>query len=355
MAAPGPLRFDTSLAAPLGEEERVAAELEGLGFDGAFTFEGAHDVFLPLAAVARLGADLDLMTNVAIALPRSPIHLAHAAWDLQALSGGRFRLGLGSQIRPQIERRYGATWSSPVEQLREIVQATKAIFEAWEGTARLDFRGRYTTHTLMTPMFNPGPNPFGPPPVLVGALGPRMTTMAAEVADGLLVMPFNSRRHLIERALPAISAGLRAGGRPPLGHPDDTFEVVAEVIVCCGRDDRELAAAEAGVRGLLSFYGSTPAYRPVLDVEGWGDLQPELNRLSKEGRWADMSGLIEPAMLRTLAVHGSPADCAGELLERVGDLASRVAFYTPYQASPAMVGELLDALRQAQPGGRRTT
>jgi probable F420-dependent oxidoreductase len=339
------LPVDTQLVAPLGEEDEAARRLKQLGFDGAFTFEGPHDVFFPLVTAARAGTDLDLMTNVAIALPRSPIHLAHAAWDLQALSGGRFRLGLGSQIKAQIERRYGAPWIKPVSQLRESIDAIRAVFTAWETGERLDYRGEFTSHTLMTPLFNPGPHPFGPPPILLGALGPRMTQLAAEVADGLLVMPFNSHRHLLERTLPAIDAGLAAAGRPARGAAANRFEIVGEIIVACGRRDDELAAAQAGARALLGFYGSTPSYRPVLDVEGWGDLQPELNALSKQGRWSEMASAIDDTMLATLAVTGSPTECAQAILDRYGDIATRLAFYQPYAADPATTGELLDALR----------
>jgi probable F420-dependent oxidoreductase len=343
---PRSLPVDTQLVSPLGEEADAAQRLADLGFDGAFTFEGPHDVFFPLVTAARAEVSLDLMTNVAIALPRSPIHLAHAAWDLQALSSGRFRLGLGSQVKPQIERRYGAKWVKPVSQMRECIEAVRAIFTAWETGERLDYRGEFATHTLMTPMFSPGPHPHGPPPILLGALGPKMTQLAAEAADGLLVMPFNSRRHLIERTLPAIDAGLASAGRPPRASAADSFEIVAEIIVACGRDESELAAAHAGARSLLSFYGSTPSYRPVLDVEGWGDLQPELNGLSKQGRWAEMATTIDETMLGTLAVQGSPTECAAEIRRRYGDIATRLAFYQPYAASPETTGELLDALRQ---------
>jgi probable F420-dependent oxidoreductase len=340
------LAVETQLVAPLGQEAEAARQRKDFGFDGVFTFEGPHDVFFPLVAAAGAGLDLDLMTNVAIALPRSPIHLAHAAWDLQAMSGGRFRLGLGSQIKPQIERRYGAAWTRPVAQMRECIEAVRAIFTAWETGERLDYRGEFTTHTLMTPMFNPGPNPFGPPPILLGALGPKMTQLSAEVADGLLVMPFNSQRHLQERTLPAVDAGLAAAGRPARGTPDDQFEIVAEIIVACGRDETELAAAHAGARSLLSFYGSTPSYRPVLDVEGWGDLQTELNGLSKQARWGEMASTIDDTMLATLAVQGSPKECATEILARYGEVATRLAFYQPYAADPATTAELLEALRQ---------
>jgi probable F420-dependent oxidoreductase len=259
------------------------------------------------------------------------------------VSGGRFRLGLGSQIRPQIEKRFGVPWSRPAARMREIVLAIKAIFAAWEGEAPLDFRGEFTTHTLMTPAFNPGPNPFGPPPVLVGALGPRMTEISAEVADGILVMPFNSARHLEERTIPAIRRGLDRGGRTI-----DDFEIVCEAIVATGHTEEEITAATRGVKGLLSFYGSTPSYRPVLEVEGWGELQTELNTLSKRGEWQAMAGLIDDTMLRTIAVYGTPEECGRQIVERFGDFSQRVCCYFPgYPITDQCIGELVDAIRSA--------
>ena len=336
------LKIDVLMGTSLDDLEGQCRDRMATGVDGLFTFEGQHDPFLPLAIAART-VDADLMTNVAIAFPRSPMQLANVAYDLQVLSRGRFRLGLGSQVKPAIEKRFGAQWSRPVPRMREWVQATKAIFAAWEGTAKLDFRGEFTTHTLMAPNFNPGPNPFGPPPVLVGALGPRMTEMAAEVADGVLVMPFNSARHLAERTRPAIERGLAQGVRAA-----DEVEVICEVIVCAGRTDEQLAAATRGVKGLLSFYGSTPSYKPVLDVEGWGDLQPELNRLSKQGEWATMSTLIDDDVLRTIAVQGTPEECGREIVERFGAISSRVCCYFPgYDLPPADLAALVDTVRAA--------
>src|SRR5947209_10720808 len=206
------LKIDVMLANSVLDAPSRAKALEAVGVDGAFSFENAHDLFFPLVAAAPV-CSLDLMTNVAIAFPRSPMHLANAAYDLQLLSQGRFRLGLGSQIRPHVEKRFGARWGKPVGQMREWVLATKAILQSWQDGTRLDFRGEYTTHTLMTPAFNPGPNPYGIPKILVGALGPRMNEMAAEVADGILVMPFNSERHMHERTLPAIDRGLATARR----------------------------------------------------------------------------------------------------------------------------------------------
>lgn len=333
------MRIDIQLDARPDAVAGRARELAGTGVDGLFTFEGPHDVFLPLATAASV-TDVDLMTNVAIALPRSPMHLAHTAYDLQLLSGGRFRLGLGSQIRPHIEHRYGATWERPAARMREIVLAVKAILTSWQDGTRLDFRGEFTRHTLMPPMFVPGPNPHGVPPVLLGALGPLMTRTAAEVADGLLVMPFNSERHLRERTLPAVADGLDRAGRDPA-----TFSVLPQAIVAMGRTPAELEAATTGVRGLLAFYGSTPAYRPVLEVEGWDHLQPELNRLSKQGDFPAMLDLVDDGMVATLAVRGTPEECAAEIRRRFGGFADRVCAYFPgYQPPLSQIRDLAAAL-----------
>lgn len=334
------LKIDVMLSSSVVDAAERARALESTGVDGVFTFENAHDVFFPLVAAAPV-CSLDLMTNVAMAFPRSPMHMAHAAYDLHLLSRGRFRLGLGSQVRAHVEKRYGARWGAPVAHMRESVQAVRAILRSWQDRTRLDFRGEYTTHTLSTPVFDPGPNPFGVPKVLVGALGPRMSATAAEVADGVLVMPFNSDRHMRERTWPAIEAGLHTGGRTR-----DDVEIVAEVIVGVGRDDAELDAAR-NVRGLLSFYGSTPAYRPVLDVEGWGDLQPELNALSKRGEWQTMASLVTDEMVGTLAVHGTPDAVAAEVVERYGDCDRICAYFPGYRAGDDLVADFVAAMREA--------
>jgi probable F420-dependent oxidoreductase len=235
-----------------------ARRLEALGVDGVFTFEGPRDVFVPLILAAAQTSTVALMTNVAIAFPRNPIQLAHQANDLQCLSQGRFTLGLGSQVRAQIEKRYGVAFDRPIKRMWELIGALRAIFAAWEGDGRLRFEGEFYRHTLMTPMFNPGPNPYGSPPIYLGALGPQMTRLAAETADGLLVMPFNTRRHFQERTLPTVDEGLARVGRTAAD-----LDLVGEVIACVGRTEEELAVAEAGTRFLLSFYASTPSYRPV--------------------------------------------------------------------------------------------
>jgi probable F420-dependent oxidoreductase len=328
---------DVQLDARPDRAAQRARELVAAGVDGLFTFEGPHDVFLPLGAAASAVAT-DLMTNVAIALPRSPMHLAHTAYDLQLLSKGRFRLGLGSQIKPHIEHRYGASWERPVARMRETVLAVKAILASWQDGTRLDFRGEFTRHTLMPSAFSPGPNPHGVPPVLLGALGPQLTRTAAEVADGLLVMPFHSHRHFRERTLPAVAEGLARSCR-------EAVPIFPQAIVAMGHTQNEQARALLGVRALLAFYGSTPAYRPVLEVEGWGELQPELNALSKTGNVAAMVALVDDTMARTLAVVGSPAECAAEIERRFGDVADRVCAYFPgYDAPLEQVSALAAAL-----------
>lgn len=334
------LKIDVMLSNSVVEAAERAVALERAGVDGVFSFENAHDLFFPLVAAAPV-CSLDLMTNVAIAFPRSPMHLANAAYDLHLLSKGRFRLGLGTQVRAHVEKRFGARWGNPVEHMREWVLAVRAILRSWQDGTRLDFRGEYTTHTLMTPIFDPGPNPYGVPKVLVGALGPKMNEMAAEVADGVLVMPFNTHRHMRERTMPAIERGLAAAGRARAA-----LELTAEVIVGAGRTDEELEAAR-NVRWLLAFYGSTPAYRPVLDVEGWGDLQPELNALSKRGEWTRMGELISDDMVDTIAVCGDPDQVADEIVRRYGDC-DRVCVYFPgYPAGDDLVADVAAAIRQA--------
>ncbi len=334
------MKIDGWLKASLEEVPVEAASLEEIGFDGAFTFEGPHDPFFPVALAARHSRQLLLMTNIAVGFARSPLDLAQTANDLQIMSKGRFALGVGSQIRPHIERRFSMPWGRPVERMGELVAAIKTIQRCWQEGGKLDFRGDFYRHTLMTPFFSPGPNPYGPPPVYVAGLGPRMTEKAAEAADGLLVHPFNSERFVREHTTAALEAGLARSGRTRAD-----FTLVVTAIVATASDERGMTAAVEGVRQLLSFYGSTPAYRVVLDVHGYGDLQTELNALSKQGRWDEMVGLVDDEILHTIAVCGPPAEAAAELHRRYGDVADRLSFSTPYPISRRCTEELLEGLR----------
>ncbi|MFN8033886.1 MAG: TIGR03617 family F420-dependent LLM class oxidoreductase [Mycobacterium sp.] len=321
----------TALFGPTDAIDRARA-LKEAGASGVFTFEGPHDVFAPLTLASGVGG-LDLMTNVAIAFPRNPIQLAHQAYDHQLLAQGRFTLGLGTQVRAQIEKRYGAAFDKPVARMRELVGALRAIFATWETGERLDFRGEFYRHTLMTPTFNPGPNPFGPPPIYVGALGPRLTRATAEVADGLLVMPFGSAKFLRESTMPSVREGLAAAGRS-----QSDFAIVPEIILSVGED-------HSATRRLLAFYGSTPAYRPVLDIHGWGELQPELNAMSKQGRWHEMAGLITDEMLHTIAACGSPKEIAAHIRSRVDGLSETVCLYQPGPIPIDTLAAIVDELR----------
>jgi len=325
----------TALYGPTDAIERARA-LRDAGASGVFTFEGPHDVFTPLTLASTVGG-LDLMTNVAIAFPRNPIHLAHQAIDHQILTGGRFTLGLGTQIRTQIEKRFGADFDRPVARMIELVAALRAIFTTWSTGERLDFRGEFYRHTLMTPTFTPRDNVYGPPPIYVGALGPKLTRAVAEHADGLLVMPFGSKRFLNEVTMAAVDAGLSAAGR---GRAD--LAIVPEVIVSVSSDTNPDHAA---TRQLLAFYGSTPAYRPVLEAHGWGELQPELNALSKQGRWAEMGGLIDDDVLHTIAACGTPAQVPAHIADRVRGVSDRVCIYQPGPIAVDSLAQIVDALR----------
>ena len=272
---------------------------------------------------------LELGTGIAVAFARNPMTVANVGWDLQAYSGGRFLLGLGSQIKPHITKRFSMEWSSPAARMREFVQAMRAIWACWNDGTRLEFEGDFYRHTLMTPFFNPGPNPHGVPKVFLAAVGQRMTEVVGEVCDGMLVHGFTTEQYLREVTLPALERGAAKAGRSL-----DDVERSLPAFVVTGRDEDEMATAAAGVRQQIAFYGSTPAYKGVLELHGWGDLHGELNRLSKEGGWQAMGELIDDEILGTFAVVGEPSTVAAGLLDRYGDLVQRISFYAPYKADP---------------------
>lgn len=330
-----------ALDAPLSGDLRTTRDdarvLQRAGMAGAFTYEGVTDPFLPVAVAAD---DFDglLYTNIAVALPRSPMQTAVQAWDLQRQTGGRFALGLGTQIKAHVEHRYGATWERPLAQMRESIAATKAIFDAWQHGTPLAFEGRWTRHTLMPPLLTPAPLDSAPPPIWLAALGPNMTALAGEVADGLLIHPFTSRRNVAEANLANLQVGLREGGRAR-----SEITTVVGVIVGVHETDEEAERATQAVRAMLGFYGSTPAYRPVLETHGWGELQPELRALTKTNRWGELGERFDDDQVATLAVVGTPVQVAAELHARFGDLADRLALSLPGPRRP----ELLHAMAQA--------
>jgi probable F420-dependent oxidoreductase len=307
------------LADPL-EAGPLFRSLEDIGYDGAFTFETRHDPFLPLAVAAGHTRNLRLGTAIAIGFARNPMTLANIGYDLQLASRGRLILGLGSQIRPHITNRYGMPWSHPARRMREMVGAIRCIWRAWQEGERLDFRGDFYRHTLMTPAFDPGPNPHGTARIFTAGVGPRMTAVAGEVADGFFVHPFNSRKSLLELTLPAIERGLERSRRQR-----QEVEVVCVQLVATGRTAAEIEIVKNVVRKQLAFYASTPAYRPVLACHGWEDLQPELNELSKKGRWDDMATLVSDEVMDAIAVIAPRDEIAEALLRRVEGIADGIS------------------------------
>jgi probable F420-dependent oxidoreductase len=333
-------RIDAPLLAPdLASVPQRARDIAERGFDGTFTFEGPHEPFMPLLLAAE-HTSLDIATGVAIAFARTPMTAANLAWDLQHYSKGRFTLGLGSQIRPHIESRYSMPWGKPVSRMREFVQAYHAIFDCWMDGAKLDFRGEFYKHTLMPPMFKPGKLAGPRPKVTLGGVGNNMVECAGEVADGHLVHPFHTLKTLTDTTVPALERGLARGGRAR-----DQLELSAQVLVISGRDEREQKMVREAVRAQVAFYGSTPAYRHVLEAEGYTELHPELHALSKQGKWADMSARVDDTLLSKIACVGTPDEAAAALRARYDGVAQRVAIATPIALSAECETALVSALR----------
>ncbi len=333
---------DGGLGWDLTTAPAAAAKAEDAGYDGVWTAETSHDPFLPLLAAAPATSTLQLGTGIAVAFARSPMTLAQTANDLQAASAGRFILGLGSQIKPHIEKRFSMPWSHPAPRMRELILALRAIWACWNDGTKLDFSGDFYTHTLMTPFFNPGPNPHGAPKVFLAGVGQRMTEVAGEVADGFLCHGFTTESYLREVTLPALRRGLAASGRTL-----DQFEISGPAFVVTGGDEEEMVASAKGTRDQIAFYGSTPAYRGVLEHHGWGELQDELNALSKQGKWSEMGELIDDDMLATFAVVAKPEQVAAGLHERYGDVVDRISFYAPYRSDPARWRRVMEQLHAA--------
>ncbi len=304
----------------------LAKEQEDAGYNGFWAAETSHDPFLPLLLAAEHTESIEIGTSIAVAFARNPMTLANTAYDLHAYSG-RFILGLGSQIKPHINKRFSMEWSKPAARMREMIQAIRAIWDCWHTGAKLDFRGDFYSHTLMTPFFNPGPNPHGLPKIYLAGVGPLMTKAAGEVCDGFICHGFTTERFLREVTLPALAAGRELAGKTM-----DGFEISGPSFVVTGNTEEEMDAAATATRQQIAFYGSTPAYRPVLEIHGWGELQDELNVLSKQGQWSEMGALIDDEILTTFAVVGEPEQIAPELLRRYGDCIDRISFYAPYQS-----------------------
>src|SRR4051812_43125121 len=320
----------------LGQVRSLYPELERVGYDRAFSFEAKHDPFVPLAVAGEHTTSMELGTAIAIAFARTPMTLANTAWDLQTVTGGRFVLGLGSQIRPHIEQRYSMRWSRPADRMRELVGGIRAIWQSWTDGTPLRFEGDFYTHTRMIPAFDPGPNRYGAPRILTAGFGPRMTEVAGEVADGFIVHPVNSRRSLLELTLPAVEAGARRAGRDP-----STLEVVCVTTVVTGRTEEEFARSKAGVREQLAFYGTTPAYLPVFELHGYGDLHAQLQRLARDDRWSEMAGLVDDELIETIAVVGEPHEIAPKIAERLVGISDSVSLVNNRAPDPGHLAEVV--------------
>ncbi|GLW34197.1 LLM class F420-dependent oxidoreductase [Actinoplanes regularis] len=331
--------FTAPVAASPAEAEAAAVSAEQVGYDGFGAAETRHDVFTTLTLVARATTRISLQSGIAVAFARNPMNVAVLANDLRLISEGRFRLGLGSQVKPHIERRFSMPWSRPAARMEEFVAALRAIWHAWATGERLMFRGEFYKHTLMTDFFDPGPNPHGNPPVELAAVGERMTAVAGRVADGLLVHPLTSVAYLSERILPAL--------REARGGSLDGFGLSLSAMVVLGADEAQRATAEEAVRRQLAFYASTPSYRPVLETHGWGDLADRLNLLSRRQDWAAMGAEITDEMLDAFAVAGDPATVAAGLRARFGTTIDRISLYTPYEADRYQLAAVRTALRTA--------
>lgn len=334
------IKADATLMASDPREASAAAKtFEDQGFDGLISFEGPHDPFLPLALAAAGTEKIELMTGVAIAFARNPMTCAQLANDLQLGSGGRFILGLGTQIRPHIEKRFSQQWSRPNHRMREFVHAIRAIWRSWNEGERLDFRGEFYTHTLMTPFFNPGPNSFGPPPIYLAGFGPSMIKVVGEVADGWFIHPLHSRDYMLEVALPALDAGLASSGRTRAN-----LAISSQIITMVGNNDEQLERARQGAKAQIAFYSSTPAYRGVLEHHGVDEIQPTLNAMSKQGRWSEMVELVSDDLLDLIGVSGRPSEISAQLRAR-NDFTDRVTMVLYNEADPEVVNDIVQSLK----------
>ncbi len=333
------MKVDGGLGGDLAGAGQAAATQEAQGYDGLWTAETAHDPFFPLLLASQQTARVELGTGIAVAFARNPMNLAQIAWDLQAASGGRFILGLGSQIKPHITKRFSMPWSHPAPRMREMILAIRAIWAAWNDGTKLDFHGDFYTHTLMTPFFNPGPNPHGDAKIFLAGVGELMTEVAGEVCDGFLCHGFTTERYLREVTLPALERGAAKAGRSLAD-----VEISGPAFVVTGTTEQEMAKSIEGTKQQIAFYGSTPAYRGVLELHGWGGMQDDLNKMSKEGKWKEMGQLITDEILHTFAVVAEPEKLAAGLQERYGGAVQRISFYAPYASDPERWRGVMDQL-----------
>jgi probable F420-dependent oxidoreductase len=334
------VKIDAGISADMSRVAGEAKRREAMGYDGIRLSELNHDPFLPLTIAAEHTTSIELVTSVAVAFSRNPMSMAHLAHDLNAFSGGRLVLGLGSQVKPHIERRFSMPWHKAARQMREYIEAMQAIFDCWYDGKRLDFVGEYYQHTLMPSTFTPDNTQAGRPRITLSATGPLMTKVAAEVADGMIMHPFNSEKYIREVTLPAITEGLAKSNRTL-----DDFELDYAPLIATGVDEESIVTAREVARDRIAFYGSTEAYRPVFDIHGWGELQTELNQMNKRQQQKDMANLIDDEVLETIAIVGTPDEVVDAMKQRFADVIGRTGFSVP-SLSDEQHTALLARLRQ---------
>ena len=312
------MKVDGGLTANLEGAGAEARALEEAGMSGVVTTETAHDPFFPLLAAAQHTERVELVTAIAVAFARTPMTLAHIGHDLNQFSKGRFVLGLGSQIRPHITKRFSMPWSRPAARMREFILALRAIWAAWHEGKPLRFRGEFYTHSLTTPFFTPTDGEHGAPKVFLAAVGPKMTEVAGEVADGVILHAFTTEAYMRETSLPALQRGWAKAGKRR-----EDFEIMHPGFVVTGETEEAMRQAAAAAKHQIAFYGSTPAYKPVLESVGAGELQGRLNLMSKQGRWQEMGELITDDLLHAFAVVAPPERVADGILSRYLGLVDR--------------------------------
>jgi len=318
------MKVDAGIGTDLHKVPGQVAAVEKAGYDGVRTAEMNHDPFFPLLLAAEHSEKLEIITSIAVAFARSPMILANIGHDLNAYSKGRFTLGLGSQIKPHITKRFSMQWGAPAAQMRELVLAMRAIWSSWYEGKPLEFVGEYYRHTLMTPAFTPENRDYGAPKVILAAVGPHMTEVAGEVADGMIIHPFSTLPYIESVTLPAIDRGLKKSGRSR-----EDFEISYSCFVVTGRTEEEFEASKKASKERIAFYGSTPAYKGVLEAIGVGELQGELNAMSKQGRWKEMGTLITDDILEAFGVVGEPKEIAPQMLSRYGSFTDRTSASFP--------------------------
>jgi probable F420-dependent oxidoreductase len=306
--------------------EEVGRVAEEIGFSGLWTSETKHDSFLPLVVAATRTQRIQLGNAVAVAFSRSPMVTAQLAWDLQDFSGGRFILGLGTQVKGHITRRFGMPWSKPAARLREYVLALRAIWRSFQTEEPMNFEGEFYTHNLMTPFFNPGPIEHPQIPVYIAGVNTRMCRVAGEVCDGFHVHSFHSPEYVRELVLPALEDGASAEGRSM-----NDVQLATSVFVITGKSEGERTEQREKMRAQVAFYASTPTYHTVLKVHGWEEIGDRLSVLAREKKWDEMPKLITDAMLGAFAVEGAPDEIGPALKERYEGLIDRVSLYLPFE------------------------